>query len=81
MTVLELIEELQQLNPDAPVLLSTDQEGNLFRPIFSVEGPNVIEEDPTSYSIDMILSVDDFDTQEEFEDALARMSEVVVIWP
>lgn len=47
MTVKELIEELQELPPDAVVILQKDGEGNGYSPLYCVDPECIYEPDST----------------------------------
>lgn len=81
MTVSELIARLQQLSPDAPVVLASDSEGNEFHPLVDAEGPYLVED--MGYYIESVMSINYFDNQEDYEDSLSNpgYTEVVILWP
>lgn len=71
MNVRDLIKKLSALDPDLPVLLSEDEEGNGFLPLDEVEYSGAIEWD---YEWQVLHPND----EDEYTDELVR---VVVLWP
>lgn len=74
MTVAELIERLQQLDPALPVILAKDGEGNGFSPACEVAVDMYVAE--TTWSGYMVDQGADEDTEEDDE-----ANPVAVIWP
>lgn len=70
MLVSEVIEKLQQLNPNLPVWVAADAEGNTFDDLNIIETSAVSEYD---YSV---VHPDDVDEYEPGE-----LTEAVVLWP
>lgn len=77
MTVSELIDHLQEMSPDAIVLTATDDEGNSYRDVSDLDYPCLIGDD---YAWGEILTLSDFDTEQEIEEALDTMREAVILW-
>ena len=77
MTVSELIERLQKASPDALVLTAIDEEGNGYRDVSGLDFPCLVGDD---YRWGEILTLEDFDSQEEIEEALDTMREALIIW-
>lgn len=71
LTVRELIEDLQKLNPDHPVVLAKDGEGNDYSPLDSYS--------TGVYEAHSTWSGDVYD--ENDEDAPEDLPPVVVLWP
>jgi hypothetical protein len=71
MNVRELIAQLSALDPDLPVLVSRDQEGNGFLPLDEVESSAAIHE---AFEWQVLHP----DYEDEYTDELVR---VVVLWP
>jgi hypothetical protein len=75
MTVVELIEQLQQFRPDAQVFLSIDSEGNEFKPLVEADlYPDFIEVNPNRTWIAEVFANEDDTPCDESEQS-------VVIWP
>lgn len=71
MNVRALMELLQNFDPDTPVVLSTDKEGNSIRHLSTYSLEEV--EDVEQWELELIYT----DTVDEDED----YQEVVVLWP
>lgn len=83
MNVEQLINILQDLDPQTPVILSSDPEGNSFAGLgdFSIEH---VEKDYRGEQLDagelFILDPDDEDEYDEV-DISTRFKKVVILWP
>lgn len=78
MTVSDLIEHLQQVSPTALVIAASDDEGNSYKHVSDVSFPYLIEAD--DWHVETLLSTDDFDSEDEYDEALDNLTEAVILW-
>lgn len=84
MTVQELIEMLEQYDPTALVVISSDPEGNSYSPIEDIEEGFFDTKESTYYSEEEFLGVTPEDEYiEDDEDSVKKPHGVpcVAIWP
>jgi hypothetical protein len=77
MIVATLIERLQQLDPNLPLYLSQDEEGNGFTRLDCVD--EYLTPSPAGYMLDGLLCSDDLEEIAEYEPG--ELSPVAVLWP
>lgn len=83
MTVRDLLEALEGIDPDRLVVMSKDSEGNGYSPLADVNPDNIYVADST-WSGDIWPGEYDsewFDDQEDFETIKAEGVSAVVLWP
>jgi hypothetical protein len=97
MNVRQLVEELSRYDPDTPVLLSSDQEGNSYHVARVIDRMNIEYVDPIPYRIETVYETeltDDmkklryteqdlgWEWDEDNEEWIKpNMRPVVVLWP
>jgi hypothetical protein len=80
MTVGELIEKLSQYPDDMPVILSIDEEGNGFNPIYVVEESMWFSSwgEEQIYPLDKYIGFDGYTEEDRAPEGSIR---AVVLWP
>jgi hypothetical protein len=81
-TVGQLVKELQELDQDLPVVLSSDPEGNGFHFLSEVGAPYYVDQHDLrqGYYIDGIVGEQDLEDEDEDYDR-DGYGAVVVLWP
>jgi len=71
-TVRELIEQLQELPPETTVWMSSDGEGNEFKPLYEIDLMDTFDEEEYDGEVEKYY-------REGFEDL--SIEEVIMFWP
>lgn len=80
MKVKDLLRELEGVDPETPVLVSKDAEGNGFANLGAVH--YAYTEDPTQWEVELTYPPDDDEEEDEdFPWNEDDYTEVIVLWP
>lgn len=81
MKVSTLIDRLQALNPDALVVMSSDEEGNSYSPLATTYEVNYVAE--STWSGWLVGNKEDYDedNEDEYEEDLEASVPAVVLYP
>lgn len=82
MKVKELMKELGKLNPELPIILQTDPEGNGYYKISGADADSyVYKEDVEDYFIESVRGERDLRDEMELEEPFEGYTQVAVIFP
>jgi len=75
MTVAELIQQLQDINPNMPVWLASDEEGNSYAPLYEIAFFNTKEVDDNGVGDIQVL------IRENMDEVAKTHDKVLMLWP